>query len=254
MRMLVVVPVYNRPELLWRCLWSVANQTDDAFDVIVTDDASTDPKVAEYMDDWCASGSDRGTWWSRWAPENVGATRNIAEAIRSVDMHPDDAVFIVDGDDYLSDPDALATYRSVYEAPGALAQVVYGSYHPEPPDPMCPPARPIPLDVLRDGSIRAWATENGMPWNHPLSFRRRIFDALSDDDFQIDGEWMRYGYDVTFMAPMVELAGVGVVHCPDDVYAYSAGRPESVARLVPDDVRRENGHVLGQPRKYEPLP
>lgn len=256
MRILVVVPVYNRPALLWRCLWSIANQTDPAFDVIVADDASTDPKVNEYMDDWCQGSplpNDGGSWFPMRQSENVGATRNLVEAIRSVDMDPDDVVFIVDGDDYLTDPEALAKYRALYEDAGSLAQVVYGSYHPEPPDETCPPARWIPVDVLADGSIREWSLANGIPWNHPLSFRRRIFDALSDDDFMIDGEWMRYGYDVTFMAPMIELAGVGVLHYRGDVYAYSSGLAESVSRFVPDEVRRENGHVLNQPRKYEPL-
>lgn len=47
----VIIPTYNRAELLRRALLSVADQTCDDFEVLVCDDGSTDNtrEVVEYF-------------------------------------------------------------------------------------------------------------------------------------------------------------------------------------------------------------
>lgn len=255
MRFLVVVPCFNRPELLDRCLASIAAQDDPAFDVIVANDASTDPLVAEVMADWCFVEGDHvggGEWWQMHQSQNIGATLNIVEAIRSVVMDPNDVILIVDGDDRLCDDLALYRLREVYGGTSNLLS--YGSYDTDPPDPGCPPAFKIPDWVLRAGCIRLMAYHDRMPWNHPISFRRRLFDALEDDDFKMGDEWLKYGYDVTFMAPMIELAGTRVEFVPEVLYTYTSDRPESVARAFPKETALEGEWVISQPRKYGPLP
>lgn len=252
MRLLVVVPCFNRPDLLDRCLASINSQDDPSFDVIVADDASTDRDVAEFMEQFGIDNGIPGAWWSMHQSENVGATSNIVDAIRSVEMDPEDVVLLVDGDDALL-PGAIAALRAIYE--GSEVLLSYGSYIAEPPDPGCPEPFAVPEWVLRAGCIRLFCQYYMVPWNHPLSFRRRLFDALSDEDFQFDdGTWMRYSYDVTFMCPMVELAGTRVQFHPYPLYQYTSDRAESVARAFHDETATEGRHVIERPRKYDPLP
>lgn len=251
MRFLVVVPVYNGPDLLERCLQSIAEQDDDEFDVLVADDASTDRAVAETIYRFFET-QDRGLIsYYRIRSENVGATRNLVEAIRWFYMEPEDVVLVVDGDDRLAHPQVLSRLREIYEAP--WVDLSYGSYEPDPPNENCPPAVEIPFWVLKAGCIRLMCLHDRMPWNHPISFRRRLFDALSDDDFMMGDEWMRHGYDVTLMCPLIELAGTRVHFCDEVLYTYTSDRPEAVYLTHQEATATENLHVISQPRKYEPL-
>ena len=258
MRILVLVPTYNRPDLLDRCLRSIAEQDDDGFDVLVADDGSTDPDVRRVMDEWggwAATEGFKGTWLSQIGRVNVGALRNISDSISNmpIDMlGPDDVVLIVDGDDRLAHPGAVREVRARFAGTSNL--LMYGSYDSDPPCDTCPPAEPIPEWVLRSGVIRAMALHHRMPWNHPIAFRRCLFDALRIDDFtMLGGEWMRYGYDVALMAPMIELAGTRVEFCPDVLYIYTSDRPEAVHRIHAEATAAENRWVLNQLRKYAPM-
>lgn len=254
----VLIPFYNASDLLDRCLASVAGQeTDRPFSVVVADDGSTDPGVADVLSVW----EGRDMWpedtrppWSRLSvlrsDTNRGALRNIVEAIRATPMAPDDAVLLCDGDDRLL-PHAVATVQQTLGQTSNL--LMYGSYLPDPPNDGCPPAAPIPEWVLLSGCVRAMAWHNGAPWNHPLAFRRCLFDALGDDFTGPDGEWMRYSYDVALMAPMIELAGIRTEFCPDPLYLYTSDRPEAVGRIHSEATAAEARWVLDRPSKYEPM-
>lgn len=250
MKCLVVVPFYNRPDLLALCLSSIEAQDCPDVHVVVADDGSTEEGVKALLNLY----RERDGWtWLRHR-KNLGATRNIVEAIRHHETHADftadDVIVIVDGDDRLAHDGALTALLSAHRH-GAL--VVYGGYASEPFDPGCHPARPIPADVLRHGLIRAYCRDVEMPFNHPLSFRRRVFDVLRDEDFQIDGEWMGPGYDVTFMSPMIEAAGERVVCLDEILYIYNSANPASVMYTQGDRTRAENQYVVTQPRKYQPV-
>ncbi len=109
MRLSVVVPTYNRSEVLRVCLASLARQTlsSDQFEVLVVDDGSTD-------DTESVVGSFRGALPVRYLrqPQNRGraAARNrgIREASGDVVVFVDSDVFPV--------PGFLAAHRSVHLA------------------------------------------------------------------------------------------------------------------------------------------
>lgn len=246
MRVFIVVPCYGRPDLLERCAESIASQ-DDAT-VLIADDAS--PTRDQYK---ALRGCEDRGWIVRRQARNVGALRNIVDAVRhleaTADFDPDDVVILVDGDDELT-PGAVGRIREAF-ADDTL--VCYGDYRSEPPDPGCPPPQPIPPDILRWGMVRALTRDHGQFWNHPLAFRRRVFDVLRDDDFTIGGEWMRHAYDVILMVPMIEAAGARV-KCLDSVnYIYRSDRPEAVHRIHEAEANAEHAWVVNQPRRYHPL-
>ena len=74
----VVIPVFNAPAQLERCLDAVRNSVDAAADVIVIDDASTDPAVAKLLESRCEG------WTVIGQAENLGfvatANRGMREA------------------------------------------------------------------------------------------------------------------------------------------------------------------------------
>jgi len=76
----VIIPVFNAPAQLGRCLAAVRRTVDPATDVVVVDDASTDPSIAELLDSRCAG------WKVIRQPENLGfvatANRGMREAGR----------------------------------------------------------------------------------------------------------------------------------------------------------------------------
>jgi glycosyltransferase involved in cell wall biosynthesis len=246
----VIVPVYNEPVLLEACLLSIAQQDPPADSVFVADDCSTDHETRSVIAKWVAPRVMPDNWGFHWGSINVGATRNIVEAIRSRRMEPEDVVLLVDGDDRLAHPGVIGRLRRIYSD---RVEVAYGSYTAEPPNPGCPKVKPYPVSVLRKGTVRAFTKKNGAWFNHPLSFRRRIFDAIDQDEFERDGEWLRYGYDMTLMMPALELAGTRVAYCSDVLYVYTSDREDSDWCANGEGVNEANLHVLNQPRRHEPL-
>lgn len=249
MKFLIVVPVYNRADLLERCLESIAAQDDPDFEVYITDDCSPEwDEIRPVLDRYVPT---EGWNWGRQG-ENTGATRNIVDTIRGWPMDPDDVVLLVDGDDRLPHAGVVSRLRKVYEGTDVL--VSYGSYQSEPFNANCPAVRPYPLEVLLAGNIREFTKRRGAWFNHPLSFRRAAFDAISDSEFQRRGEWLRYGYDLTLMMPLIEIAGPRVVYQDEILYTYTSDRADSDWCAHGPGVRKANQWVLRQGRQHRPIP
>jgi glycosyltransferase involved in cell wall biosynthesis len=248
-RIHVVVPVFNRPDLLLRCLGSLVEQEDEDFSVTIADDASTDPEMGHVLD----SVAFVDDFMALRQGVNLGATRNIVEAIRRIDMAPTDVVLLVDGDDRLAHPGVLARIRQAYAGD---VEMTYGSYVPEPFEAGCYPARPIPLDVLATGTVRAFHAANGQWFNHPLSFRRRAFDAVDEADYHwdldLEADWLHYGYDVTMGLPLLEAVGRRAEWISDFLYVYTSDRPEAVWREHGEAASAEGAEVFGRRRRYWP--
>lgn len=238
----VVVPFRNRPDLVSRCLDSLRAQTDQEFWLHVADDASDEHIPHDAI--WPSRPDSYLLWHKR-----VGALRNIVDSVQGADMNPDDVVLIVDGDDWL-EPDAIATLRRIYMDP--TVDVAYGSYR-------CasgatgPECGPYPPEVLEAGTVRAWSRDNRFLVNHPLSFRRRLFDAIPDDHYLMpDGEWIRHSYDAVLAMALIELAGTRVHWEPSVLYVYEDRRPDSVAAVHQEEAHAEGQAVYAR-RPLQPL-
>jgi GT2 family glycosyltransferase/O-antigen/teichoic acid export membrane protein len=98
----VVIPTYNRLELLKVCLHSVRVQTLPAEEIIVVDDGSSDETVA-----WCRSQSDVIVQTTR--RQGPSTARNRGVAVSTAEW-----VAFLDSDDVWL-PDHLATMKSIIE-------------------------------------------------------------------------------------------------------------------------------------------
>lgn len=251
MRLHCVVAFRNRPDLLERCLQSLATQSDDDYGVIVADDASDEDGVDDVRERWVLDQPHDG-WFTFRRPERLGTLHNQVAAIRAVTMAPDDVLVFVDGDDRLAHDDVLARLREVYS--DRRVDLTYGCYEPDPPSSTCPAVRPIPARVFRQrGGYRRWALQNGTVWNHLRTMRRRIFDGIPDDYFVRDGEWLQTCPDHALMTPGLELAGGRHLMIDETLLLYTSDRPDAEWRVGGEGIRENYPWVMARPA-LRPLP
>lgn len=77
----VVIPVFNAPMELDSCLESVAATAGQPFEVLIIDDASTDPGVEEVFRRWRSGGPEH--WTFRANPENLGFVATANRGMRA---------------------------------------------------------------------------------------------------------------------------------------------------------------------------
>lgn len=250
MKVYVVTAFRNRPDLLRPSLESIASQVDPDLEVLVGDDASDEPGVGEVLDEF----EGRQGWHIFRHPERLGVVGNQASMIRDTPMNPEDVVAFLDGDDRFAHPEVISRLMDVYASTNV--DVTYGNYAPDPPDPGCPPVKPIPPEVCaKRGAYRRWVRANGTCWNHLRTMRRRIFDAIPESYMKIDGQWLDGGADFALMTPGLELAG-GRHHMFDEVLVlYTSDRPDAEWRSLSEGIARGRKYTNTRPplRSIPPL-
>lgn len=237
----IVVAVWERPDLLERCIESLKAQTLP-FVACLADDASQDPRVSEII---YQTYTGDGRFCPLYQGENVGTLHNQCDAVAELDEGNDDDVIVyVDGDDRLAHPQVLERLAVAYADP--KIQLTYGSYRAEPPSRTDPGCRAYPPQIIRRGAYRHYAAlGRGICFNHLRTFRYRLFRHMVPEvDFMdADGNWMRTSSDTATMIPGLELAGPkGHSYIRDVLYVYTSDRPESEWRRwnqrVSDDHQR----------------
>lgn len=239
MKLWVVCAFRNRGDLLGPCLASIAAQDDSDFGVLIGDDASDDRTVGPVLAD---ASRDHPDWVIVRRDRRMSVVGNQATLIRSQEMDPADVLVFLDGDDRFAHPSVLSRLREVY-ADGAI-DLTYGSYRPEPPDPGCQMARPIPTEVCSEfGGYRRWARSNGTAWNHLRTFRRRIFDAIPPGHLKRNNRWLEGGADFAMMTPALELAGGRHQFIPEVLVVYTSDRPDAEWRTQTPGIRVTHRYV-----------
>lgn len=219
MNLHVLVPSFNCAGWIERCLQSVAGQNVAPASVLVIDDASTEPGYSELALEACGR---RGYSFLRNAT-NRKCPYNLWRGIPLLDAAPDDVIFLLDGDDFLPDPTVFTQIAEVYADPSIWLS--YGNYAPFPRDTGQTPATAYPPDVVARRAFRS----AGSLFNHPLTFRQHLWDALSPADMKTDdGRWYRGGYDRAIMIPMLEMSAPDHFRFLDrNLYSYNAVNPIS---------------------------
>lgn len=240
-RFLIIVAVRNAEKYVGACLASIKQQPAHVpFVCVVIDDASTDGTLEAIVDVVGSTTLDT-RFRVVMRQERRHSLRNIVESIREYGK-PHDVVMIVDGDDKLR-PDALYAIARAY-VQGAW--MTYGDFVTSAGRPNWMP--PYPWHVVAANNFRAW------PWSvpHPKTFRKELFDRISLDDFQHDGQWFQTAGDVALMLPMLEMAGERAIYIPEVLYEYTEDNPQADHRVDPDGQVRVRDLILSK-RKYEKL-
>lgn len=193
----VIVPFYNCQRFISRSLLSIADQTHSKVNVVAVDDCSSD-SGGTYAKMIC----ERAGWTYHRTETNLKCPHTLVVAVELTKAEPRDVIFILDGDDYLPHEGVLARWAEIFAE--ADTWMTFGQYMSDPPDWHCTPAVLPPESATIE---RSWRLARPIFFNHPIAFRKFLFDAIPHTEFQDDdGNWFQAGYDRTLVYPLMELA------------------------------------------------
>jgi len=218
--LMVLVPFHNPGSALARCLESLELQDHTNFDVLFLDDGSTDDSPAILQ---ATLRRDPRFRLIRRTSRH-GLARNLSSALLT-HCRPHDIVVCVDGDDWLTTPDALSFVDNLYRDHDCW--LTYGQFEFANGDYGF--AQPFSTEddfaTLRD-YFRA---------SHLRTFRAGLFHTLAEFDPKLHclrdeaGNWLTSAVDAALMCPLMELAGHGRVRFADRVlYHYNDQGPDHI--------------------------
>jgi hypothetical protein len=207
-KFVIVIPGHNNSSDVERCLASVCAQhyPRTHFRIVYGDDASTDDTLA-IVKAWILryGRSDQVTLLHSNTRQWACATRDLL--IRE-HAHDDEVVVLVDGDDQLADPHALAFCDSLYvDKPDIW--LTYGGYSSN-----CGKRRDW-SDWPADAKARVGGIRASEKWYcSPLrTFRSPLYRHIREADLRDGrGNYFRSATDVAAMIPMLEMAGLTHSH------------------------------------------
>lgn len=234
----VLIPSYNCLDYIERCLSSVDSQSLRPDKVIVIDDASTQPGYASLASELC----DRYGFIYHRNDENLKCPYNIKLGIEKLELEDEDVIFLLDGDDFIPD-NAIERISEVYEDDGIW--LTYGNYKPYPKNTGQTLAQQYPNYIIKKRDFRTAPSY----FNHPITFRKFLWDGLKDSDLQTSsGRWFTGGYDRVIMAPFLEMACDNYKFLDEILYFYNAVNPESDVKVNIERIY-ESDEVLSRRKK-----
>lgn len=180
--------------------------------------------------------------------ERKCALKNIYESINALNLDDEDVIVLIDGDDRLLHPRALARVAKAYESDECW--MTYGS-HVNEHGRRGKDCRPYPAKVLDTGTLRKYDFRAA----HLRTFRKKLWGKINEDAFcatqqeinavrirallkgkirtwhywqnielsdihDPSGKFFRRCYDKTILFPMFEMAGRHGVFIEDPIYLY----------------------------------
>ena len=221
-RFKIVVPSYNSFPWIERTLRSIESQIHDNFDVVVVDDASTDPQHSQVIKEFC----DRNNWIYVAREQNGGPLAGLIDGIAAHTCTDEDVIVVVDGDDWLANEWVLQKVDNAYSSSDAL--FTYGQYlnyragtigH-------CGPPKPKTIRKLR-------YREKSWLFSHLRTFKYLLWRQIRDQDLRDPrtGDYFRTAGDLATMFPMAEMAGPRFRFIPEVLYIYNDANPISDFRV-----------------------
>ena len=212
-RIVVITPFYNPGAFLQKCVQSLIEQDYSNYEVLFLDDASTDSS-ARYLS----------------SDERKRILRNPVRRGLAANLHfllmrhcrPDDIVVCLDGDDWLSCPNALTYINECYNEHDCW--VMYGQFQYA--DGRYGFSEPFASPRELSQQRRYFRT------SHIRTFRAGLFHAIALQDPEFSclkddaGNWLQYSADAALMFPLVEMAGFERVRFNEKIlYVYNDQNP-----------------------------
>ena len=213
---IVIVPFYNVSKWIQYNIASIMKQTYVNFDCYLIDDLSTD-NTCELIDNMIV-GDNRFHLIKNKIKKL--ALRNIFDAIEFANPNPEDIIVTLDGDDWLYSKDVLEHLNNVYNEKDCW--LTYGSYAEFPSGNRGKFARQIPQQIVEQKLFRK------APWcsSHLRTFKHHLWKKIKHKDLlDTDGNFYKMTWDLSFMFPMLEMAGPLACHIDKMLYCYNRQNP-----------------------------
>lgn len=241
----IIVPMYNCSRWAVKCLESVVNQTHKNWQMIICVEPSQDNTkdvVRKYLRSKCDS---RMVLIENEVQKHV--PRNHIECIKLSEPENEDVIVLVDGDDRLSDCQAIAYLNDIYRDPSIW--ITWGSYvFAHNLKLRGRASEPFPTEKDEHEGERWWR------FSHLKTFRYFLFKGIQDNDLRDlqTHEYYIVAGDMALMFPMIEMAGRSHSKYIDRVlYVYNQSTPyndEKTHRLL---VKRCDSEIRNRPKYIE---
>ena len=209
----VVILEYNAGTECIDTLRSVFDQTYHNYQIILIDDCSTNNSaklIQNFINDRHMQKKVR--FIKNNQQKNIAANHEFAVSL----CDDNDIVVHVDGDgDMLATNDVLSYINKIYtEYPQTW--VTYGSAIVKSTGKILFD-KPLPAEILRNRLVRKYEFVT----SHLRTFRAWLFKQIKHEDFMYKGGYHIYGADLTFIYPLLEMAGENHTRYVDKVlYIY----------------------------------
>lgn len=242
MKFKIVVPMYNVERWVDKTVTSIINQHYKDFECVFRDDASTD-RTAEIVkemikdDDRCSLIVNE---------ERKRSLYNIYHGFEYLNCEDEDVLLTCDGDDWLDGYDVLDILRSTYETHGCW--LTYGNWTSYPGGEYNP-LKDFPSEVIENKTFREydWISSALRTYKYKLWKNIKKEDLLDKS-----GNFYSMATDLSFMYPMLEMAGNKIHHLKTPVYIYNLENPLSCNK-IDMELQLRNDKEIRQKVRYEPL-
>jgi hypothetical protein len=169
---------------------SLKIQSNQEFGLIFIDDGSSDLALNEVPGILTWLGS-RLTLIRN--SNRIGHIRNIIKAIKNYCDNPESLIVILDQDDAFISDEVVERLTDLTNKGHDL--ILAGPFRPDKPTKVYYPEFDEPKQKF-----------GGDVWIHLRSFKKRLFDQVSEDFYKINDEWITICTDYATMIPMAEIA------------------------------------------------
>ncbi|GEM_PF-879407 len=238
----IVSTSYKTKQWAERCLLSAFNQQYKNFRMICIDDASPDGS-GEYIAQLIKKYNQEDRVCLIQNKVRVGILANFITAMNL--CHDDEIVVLLDGDDELSCLHVLTILNQIYKNPDVW--MTYGQFAHSHPG-YVGRCSQIPAEVIQENAIREYPFVS----SHLKTFYSWLFKRIKREDLQIKGQYFHVTSDLSYMLPMLEMAGFHSRFIPQILYVYNTINPMSEIVTVRDLVDRTAEFILHK-KPYEPL-
>lgn len=225
----IIVPCFNAEEYIINCIKSIQTQTEESFDVVVVNDASTDNTQHTALSK--ISNDSRFSLLN--IKSNSGAMSSVVSGINHLAPDNNDIIAIIDGDDMLNIRKALEIVKKTYERTDCL--ITYGNFVTQDGKTLNPHfGKRHQQRVIEQNLFRR------SPWitTHLKTFKYILYSKINQKDFRNSrGYYWETCYDMALMFPMLEMAGDRQEAISDPIYQYSFNIPTN------DGILRRNQQI-----------
>ncbi|MFZ5953491.1 MAG: glycosyltransferase family 2 protein [Candidatus Dependentiae bacterium] len=238
----IVIPSYNNKEWYQKNLDSVFMQQHTDFELVYIADCPTDGTDTLVENYFKAINSPIKTTLIK-NKERVGALANLYNTIAQCD--PSHIIVTLDGDDWFPDEKVLTHLNHIYSHNEVWMTYGQSLHHPSN---RIGGARQIPNEVIAHNSYRSY------DWvaTHLRTFYAGLFQRIAVEDLMYEGEFFSVAWDLAFMFPMLEMAGIHSYYIDRIMYVYNCNNPISDFRIAAQKQAQYDRYIRTK-KPYEPL-
>ena len=253
-KFIIIIPLYNAKDLVERCIMSIATQKFDNLGIIIRDDISNDgsDKVVKNL-----LGNQNDEFQTNFMGKDIIYVRNskklypVGNTYESVINYVDnrDAIIgVVDGDDSLSNINAISKVNNVYEGNKDL-WLVWSQHSCS--NGQSGQSKPLPPDNVIYNNRNYWSV------SHFRTSKIGLFYKLSPEDLKdpfVNDSYYTFAGDAAFLFPFIEMCGnEHAEFIQESLYIYNNNLPTNEHNKNLNNAIKYGNYVRTNGKRYTKL-